>query len=147
MNEIILWSASSNTSGGIRITGAETALNIVSRPGTQPQRGRVYDNGGPGIWINSPSNVVRALNVAGNLGDGILIEDSQCRDVLVSEVRSGFDDHTGAPRANQGSGLHIRNGARNIVVGTADAGMTDVNTANHFGRGYFGVERRRGMGA
>jgi parallel beta-helix repeat protein len=128
MNELILWSVNSNNSGGIRITGPETILNIVRKPNEFPhvardRVGHIYANGGPGIWINSPSNMVRGFNVRGNAGDGILIEDALCRDVVVQEVGSGFNDENGLPDPNQGSGLHIRNGAHEIVVGAGDAGM------------------------
>ena len=137
MNELTLWSVNSNNSGGIRITGDGTVFNVIRKPNEFPHVarelvGHIIANGGPGILIESPANSVQGFNVRGNAGDGILMDGALCYDVLVQGVHSGFNNENGRPSPNQGSGLHIRNGAHDIVIGAADAGMDGGTGGNVF---------------
>lgn len=143
INELTVFSISSNSSGGIRITGAETTHNVVQ--GFGRFEGAVIDNGGPGIWINSPSNIVRQLNIAGNQWDGILLEDNTCHEVRIDQMRVGYSFYDGRARPNRGSGVHIRNGAHRIVLGTADGDVSNAEAGIGGGLNYVGGNRDHGI--
>jgi hypothetical protein len=130
LNALIPLAVYSNGAGGIRVTGAGTTGNDIRGLRAFSESGLIFDNGGPGIWIDSPSNVVRAVSLGGNLGDGILLEGPFCRDVRIIDTRSGYDPGDGSMVANQGSGLHIRNGAHYLVIGTQYGDISIADIAN-----------------
>jgi parallel beta-helix repeat protein len=147
-NHLIVWQAQSNGSGGIRIAGANTAGNRVesSTLAALPSRsGRVFDNGGPGIWISSPSNLLYGFNVAGNMGDGVLLEDSDCHDVTLWGIRAGYDTQTGAAYPNQGSGMRVRNGAHNLNIGLPEYDVQNGDSDISDARNYLGGNRDHGL--
>lgn len=143
-NQVQPGTVRSNAVAGIVITGASTMHNLIGRPeGSLPRYYDIYRNGGPGIHLDGVQhNVVRYANPAGNQGDGILLEGVNCAFNQVDGVYTGVDYFTGAfpPPAlpNQGSGIHLRNGAHHNLIGSRIPGSFG-------GRGFICGDRDDGV--
>jgi hypothetical protein len=106
-----------NSAGGIWVR-ADAPDNLIGRQdGSVGNFSQIFNNSGPGVLIEAPRTVIRYLNVAGNSGPGILLEGPGVTDCVVDQVRVGYESITGLARPNLGSGIHIRGGARNILIG------------------------------
>lgn len=117
-NQFDLTNIRLNTSGGIRVTGAGTLFNSL-------EGNEVLNSGGPGIWIDTSSTHVNGFNIAGNDGDGVLIEGDTVQDVVLQSIASGYVYRgfvMGEAHPNLGSGVRIRNGASNITLHSVYAG-------------------------
>lgn len=131
-NAIAMGHVKECTLGGIRVTGATTLFNSIGRQDSSIGLfSEVFDNGGPGVRVEAPHTRVRYVNVCGNQGDGILLEGSDCQDGEVDLVRVGYDNRANVARGNQGSGLHVRGGAGNILIGRLSA--ASFGARNSFG--------------
>ena len=120
-----------NTQGGIRLDGADTEFNVVgkayrNRPFNEGAilPALVYDNLGHGIHLSNGAsfNTIELLNVAGNSGDGVLIEGSNTEWNRISGIWTGFFyfyKELTAPlsKPNTGNGVHIKSGAGWNTVG------------------------------
>ena len=123
-----------NALGGIRLDGAGTDNNFVGRKyrydpestyDYQAEPSLVYNCGGHGIHISggASGNSLELLNVAGNAGDGVLIEGAETTRNRVSGVWTGFQYFvygTGTepfPKPNSGNGIHLAEGANGNVIG------------------------------
>lgn len=118
-----------NELGGVLITGAGTADNTVGDTlGSLFQSGfpDIANNVGPGITIRSPRTRITGYNIFNNgqvesgSGHGIWIDSPDAARTSVHSVRIGYDDSIteAVPSPNQGSGIAITGGARNILIGT-----------------------------
>ena len=110
-----------NATGGIRVTGETSTGNVFGRS-SSVNSPKVFKNSGPGIWIDAPATRVEDLNISGNSGDGILVEGSMASDVVLASLGVGMvdftsDGHTqGEALANLGNGIHVRNGAHDLMM-------------------------------
>lgn len=109
----------------------------------------VFDEGGaplnaaPGIRLGdgAEQNTLTGLHVAGNSGDGIVLEGALCRLNSILSIRTGVQSYieNEAPiaRPNRGSGIRIKDGAHSNII----AAKTDVFIGT-FGGGNISFEMR-----
>lgn len=124
-NRVFLGHTRSNALGGVRVTGTGTEYNRIVGAETDPVE--VFDNGGPGVWVDVPNTYVHGLNIAGNTGDGVLVEGAGTHDVKVEWIFGGYVYATngfaaGTARANTGHGIHFRSGTHDNQVRQAYLG-------------------------
>jgi len=124
---------SGNGRFGVIITGTHAMDNTVQfvqigldRPGT-----KAVPNEGPGVIIQSGAsmNLVDTCFIAGNLGDGILIngfDSVQPHDNVVTRSRIGTDLSGGAAVPNMRDGIFIGDAFSN-TIGGQKAGMDGGN--------------------
>ncbi len=119
-NSVCLGEVSHNTSGGYKVTGTSTISNHIGISSDIKAwvLGDIFGNGGPGVTVDTGPTTIRRLRISGNEGDGILLTGTDCRGIDISVCRIGYGDQ-GAESANNGSGIHIINGASNINIGAA----------------------------
>ncbi|MBI2947795.1 MAG: right-handed parallel beta-helix repeat-containing protein [Verrucomicrobia bacterium] len=150
-NQIQPGSVRSNGLAGILLSGTGTSYNAIGRQeGIISRYYDLYANGGPGIHLadGAQNNVIRYVNPAGNQGDGILLEGSNCASNQVDGVYTGIDylSEGGAfpwsfkplPLPNQGSGIHLRGGAHHNLIGSLIPG-------GFGGRGFIAGDRDDGI--
>jgi hypothetical protein len=116
--------ASQNGLGGIRVSGAASTGNFLGNPDhggpiVAIPYSDVLSNGGPGIWTDASDTRVRYLRVAGNQGDGILLEGTDHTGTAIEHVIVGLDASSAA-LANQGSGIHLRGSVSDVRIGSVE---------------------------
>ena len=109
-----------NDLGGVRVDGDLTQFNLVGpdQEFSVVTHAKIFNSGGPGAWITAPGTTLRNFNIAGNAGDGVLIDGTET--ILVNRLRVGYgDDDQAEPTANPnlGSGIHVTGGSSGILIG------------------------------
>ncbi len=126
-NTVSALSVKGNRKGGIALTDPGTIQNFIgflfSRGFPNTPHIRIYDNVGPGIYLGPGArfNVVNHVSVAGNLGDGVLLEGPNCAFNRIETVWTGFDFFAQGgpvPKTNAGNGLRLRAGASDNEIGS-----------------------------
>jgi hypothetical protein len=115
----------SNRQAGIVIAGSGTRHNLIGREeGSVPTLFDVRHNEGPGVHLadGARHNILRYLSIAGNQGDGVLLEGPGCALNQVDGVQCGLNSLNAlaatATLPNQGSGIHLRSGANRNLIGS-----------------------------
>ncbi|MCB1121867.1 MAG: IPT/TIG domain-containing protein, partial [Verrucomicrobiae bacterium] len=117
-NDLEVGDSIGNTVGGIGILDSASTRNSIGfQERTLDRFLDILDNqGGPGVHVEASGTNIRYLQVAGNAGDGILL-DGLLENCSVDAVRVGFNpDNT--PNANTGSGIHFKGGVHQSRIGT-----------------------------
>jgi hypothetical protein len=111
-----------NGAGGIRIEGAGSDYNIIGRiSDVVPRRCEVHFNGGPGVYLGPgvDHTIIRYISVAGNAGDGVLLEGPDCSHNQIQSCATGVDLYaeTMVQARNEGSGFRLTGGAHHNLIG------------------------------
>ncbi len=122
-NEVDPGTVRNNGRDGILVTGSSTSWNTIGRNADViPRFYDVYNNGGSGLRLAAgvQHTVVHYVNPAGNQGDGVLLEGPDCSFNQVESIYTSYDFFSAnpAPLPNQGSGIHLRNGAHHNLIGS-----------------------------
>ena len=126
-NTISALSVKGNQLGGIALLDQGTEGNYVgnafSRGFPNTPHIRVYENQGPGVYLGplAQRNVINHISVAGNTGDGVLLEGQDCAFNNIATIWTGYDFFaTGGPvpKQNGGNGVRVRAGAHDNQIGS-----------------------------
>ncbi|MDX1971173.1 MAG: hypothetical protein SFY68_01440 [Candidatus Sumerlaeia bacterium] len=116
-NWIATGNITNSTSGGISVDSASKD-NVLGRSdssiGIFP---KIFDNNGPGVLVEGSGTKVFYMNIGNNNGDGVLFQGGNAVDGVCDVLRIGYHYNTGVAAPNLGNGIHIRNGARDILIG------------------------------
>lgn len=103
---------------------ADATNNFFGRPTDELLRHYdIVNNQGPGAHLGpgAVGNVFRYLNPVNNQGDGVLLQGPGCSNNIVDRTYAGvnlYEGGTSITIPNQGSGIHLTNGAQGNLIGT-----------------------------
>ncbi len=118
---------------GVMIRGEDTDSNVIGRnslvvPASSEAYANGAENGGAGICLGPGMDhtLIRYAHVAGNAGDGILLEGPGCAYNQIQSVSTGLDlSSKQSPIAspNGANGIHLKDGDEHNLIGGRLGGM------------------------
>ena len=126
-----------NALEGVMVRGENTDFNVIGRNSlVVPASSEAYHNGkgedgngnGAGIHLGPgvDHTLIRYFHVAGNAGDGILLQGPGCDYNQIQSVSTGLDlssKQNPVPSPNGANGIHLKDGAAHNLIGGRLGGM------------------------
>ena len=131
---------SGNVTNGVMLTGSGATENQIlgNQIGLSLDGRSELPNGERGVALLSGANnnliggstPEEGNVISGNANDGILLDGNGTEDNLIVNCYIGSDPEGLEPMANTGSGIHIRNGAQNNLIGGTEEGEWNLISGN-----------------